>query len=256
MKHAAYLIVVAGVLMAGVAVADTPAKVSNEMCPVLTDQHIDPAIFTDYEGQRVYFCCQRCKKKFTENPAAYIANLPQFAANKTPSPNGAAAQLSEQTHEHGEEAGEVQGIARLVRFLGEFHVVAIHFPIALVLAALLAELLFVITGRTMFSGAAHYSVLLGAAGAIVAVALGLAAAEFEHFPADMARVLSIHRWLGIAGGVTMVLAGGFSVLSRCGKCGPGFVWPFRVLLLLSAGLVGVAGHFGAILVHGFEHFQW
>lgn len=272
MKRAAYLIAVAGLLMCGAAAADSPGKVSNEMCPVLTDQHIDPEIFTDYEGQRVYFCCPRCKKKFIENPAAYMGNLPQFASNvhSEPAPDHDAAHVHgaeadehkdgvhqpEADHDDDTDLDELHGIGRLVRFLGKFHVMVVHFPIALVLAAALAEMLFLLTGRSPLSEAAHFSVRLGAAGAIVAVVLGLAAAHFGHFPDEMARVLTAHRWLGIAGCVTMVLAGGCSVLSRCGKCGPGFVWPYRVLLLLSAGLVGVAGHFGAILVHGFEHFRW
>ena len=57
-------------------------------------------------------------------------------------------------------------------------------------------------------------------------------------------------------GVVTVLAGGLSVLSQHGEFSSRFVWPYRVLLLASAGLVGATGHFGAVLIYGFEHFQW
>ena len=52
--------------------------VSNAFCPVLTEEKIDPAISTLYKDQRVFFCCNKCQKKFLENPQAYAANLSLF----------------------------------------------------------------------------------------------------------------------------------------------------------------------------------
>ena len=46
-------------------------------CPVMGGA-INKAIFTEYKGKKVYFCCSPCKEKFDGEPEKYIAKLPQF----------------------------------------------------------------------------------------------------------------------------------------------------------------------------------
>ena len=46
-------------------------------CPVMGGA-INKAIFTEYKGKKVYFCCSPCEEKFKEEPEKYIAKLPQF----------------------------------------------------------------------------------------------------------------------------------------------------------------------------------
>ena len=46
-------------------------------CPVMGGA-INKAIFTEYKGKKVYFCCSPCKEKFEQEPEKYIAKLPQF----------------------------------------------------------------------------------------------------------------------------------------------------------------------------------
>ncbi len=60
----------------------TPAAVEmpdtlQKTCPVMGGP-IDPNIYIEYQGKRVYFCCKGCDQKFRENPEKYIADLPQF----------------------------------------------------------------------------------------------------------------------------------------------------------------------------------
>ena len=48
-------------------------------CAVVTSMEVDAAqakkgLFRDYEGQRYYFCCQGCVKKFDADPAQYAKN--------------------------------------------------------------------------------------------------------------------------------------------------------------------------------------
>ena len=47
------------------------------ICPVAAGQ-INKEIFVEYQGQKVYFCCEACKTDFNADPAKYLANLPQF----------------------------------------------------------------------------------------------------------------------------------------------------------------------------------
>jgi len=53
-----------------------PAAI-QPLCPVM-DGPIDPSVHTEYQGKRVYFCCQGCDKKFLANPELYLGKLPQF----------------------------------------------------------------------------------------------------------------------------------------------------------------------------------
>jgi YHS domain-containing protein len=47
-------------------------------CPVMGNP-IDKNIFIEYQGKKVYFCCNGCPDVFKADPAKYIAKLPQFA---------------------------------------------------------------------------------------------------------------------------------------------------------------------------------
>jgi len=52
--------------------------IEQKTCPVMDGNPIDPDIFIEYEGKKVYFCCPGCEEKFLENPEEYMAKLPQF----------------------------------------------------------------------------------------------------------------------------------------------------------------------------------
>ncbi len=53
------------------------AAAEQTTCPVMGGA-INKALFTEYKGKKVYFCCDGCKEKFEEAPEQYIAKLPQF----------------------------------------------------------------------------------------------------------------------------------------------------------------------------------
>ncbi len=59
-------------------VKEIASAVEQTTCPIMVGNAIDKAIFTEYKGKKVYFCCPMCKPKFEENPEKYIAKLPQF----------------------------------------------------------------------------------------------------------------------------------------------------------------------------------
>lgn len=47
-------------------------------CPI-TGGPIDKNIYTVYQGKKVYFCCEGCKRTFEKNPQKYLGKLPQFS---------------------------------------------------------------------------------------------------------------------------------------------------------------------------------
>lgn len=56
----------------------------QKVCPV-SDYDIDPAVFVEHEGKKVYFCCAGCIGSFQKDPAKYTAKLPQFGGKESPS---------------------------------------------------------------------------------------------------------------------------------------------------------------------------
>ncbi len=64
------------------AMMDKPAEavaavLEQTTCPIMGTA-INKALFTEYKGKKVYFCCPGCEDKFKEEPEKYIAKLPQF----------------------------------------------------------------------------------------------------------------------------------------------------------------------------------
>jgi len=51
------------------------------VCPVMGNP-IDPAVFVEYQGKKVYFCCRGCDKEFMKDPQKYLARLPQFQESR------------------------------------------------------------------------------------------------------------------------------------------------------------------------------
>ncbi|MCG8457133.1 MAG: hypothetical protein MI919_12705, partial [Holophagales bacterium] len=53
----------------------------NEMCPVLTEEKVDPGLTLHYGGQEIGFCCEECRYLFRENPERYLDQLSTIAAS-------------------------------------------------------------------------------------------------------------------------------------------------------------------------------
>jgi mono/diheme cytochrome c family protein/uncharacterized membrane protein len=134
----------------------------------------------------------------------------------------------------------------ILRSLGPFHLVAVHFPIALFVAAAFAELLSTLRGNRNLTPAVRFCVLLGAASAVISASLGWMHAWNGH-GAGSPQILRLHRWIGTAVAAWSISAALFSEWEeRRGVRSP---W-FRAWLFLGAILVAVEGHLGGILVHG------
>lgn len=132
---------------------------TNALCPVTPDEPVDPTIFSDYEGQRIYFCCQRCRRQFEASPAKYLPNLvltttestahghgdesPEDHHKNTEGQASSMAPPAVSQHADAEDDGHQHDHAsdhaleneagfgnRLLAWLGRFHPVIIHFPIA------------------------------------------------------------------------------------------------------------------------------
>jgi YHS domain-containing protein len=59
------------------AAEDATETIAQKTCPVM-GAPINEAIFVEYEGKKVYFCCKGCETQFEADPAKYVKDLPQF----------------------------------------------------------------------------------------------------------------------------------------------------------------------------------
>jgi YHS domain-containing protein len=50
------------------------ASAPQTLCPVMGFA-INPVIFSDFDGKRIYFCCSACPAEFKKNPAAFMEQL-------------------------------------------------------------------------------------------------------------------------------------------------------------------------------------
>ena len=143
--------------------------------------------------------------------------------------------------------------AKLIRWLGKFHPPAVHFPIALLTAAAVAELLRMATGKPAFDAITRYCIWFGTLTAVMAGALGWCAGGFRL--TNPSWVLMTHRWLGT---FTVACAGLVLLLSEASRCPDRrrTRMSFRVALLVVAVLVSATGYFGGTVVFGLNHYTW
>ena len=47
----------------------------QETCPVSGEKLTEKTVYTDFEGRRVYFCCEKCIAEFDKDPAGYLKKL-------------------------------------------------------------------------------------------------------------------------------------------------------------------------------------
>ncbi len=85
-KSAAAGAVLAFVLLAGgnASAAELP-KDANTTCPVMTKEDVDPDLFVEHKGERIYVCCAKCKKRFAQDPEKYLARMNRSDDGKTSS---------------------------------------------------------------------------------------------------------------------------------------------------------------------------
>lgn len=140
-------------------------------------------------------------------------------------------------------------------YVGRFHPVAVHFPIALLLAAALADVLGRIKGYAHLAHAAHFCSKIGALGALFAAPLGWLAAATAPVPYEPAWLLSAHRWSGIATTITACLAAGCACMQER-RASTKTARLFRVSLYAAAIAAAAAGHWGGMLTYGEHYFTW
>ena len=150
-------------------------------------------------------------------------------------------------HAHWGDNGPQTELERTIAKTGALHSVAVHFPIALMLAAALAQAMGLMTGRTGYADIVRFLVWTAAFGGLAAGLLGWAHAGPIASTED--GIMSIHRWLG-----TSLTIGLFAVAAavewhRRDASATTF-WTVNVLVFGAALAVSINGFLGGSLAHG------
>jgi len=77
------LALVLGIFAAGAGLAADPRP--QTVCPVLGG-NIDRKVYVDYQGERIYFCCQGCDAEFRKNPEKYMKKIQEQGITLEKSP--------------------------------------------------------------------------------------------------------------------------------------------------------------------------
>ncbi|MEZ6242939.1 MAG: DUF2231 domain-containing protein [Phycisphaerales bacterium] len=240
----------------GQAPASELGAIVNTMCPVMPDEPVDPLYTTEYEGMTIGLCCRKCLRKFEADPTPYLANLYLIMLD---SPQGADTFADEGDQPVATpEASDTPPVRKrephLVTWLGQFHPLATHLPIGMLVGAMFAELMLVLTRRDHFRHATAFCVGLGALTAVVAATLGWFNGGFVLL--DHHWIRATHRWLGTGTATLSLVTLAILVHASRPASEPRSRVVFRVSLLLTIALLTAAGFFGGALVYGLDHYAW
>ena len=228
---------------------EAPPPGANAFCPVDPGEPAEARFAVEHAGQTVYLCCGRCARQFRHDPERYIAelaHLPRIAEPEAP----VAAQAE---RAHAEPEPDLEGIERIAEYLGRFHVLSVHFPIGLLIAAAVSEMLGLMTRRPWLHDAARFCVWGGAIGTVIAVPLGWLLLGGDTHLDDF--ITAVHRQAGTVMFFWAIVLVVVMEIARH-KHGNAWSWAYRLMLLGGAALVGITGHFGGMMVHGTDYLQW
>lgn len=140
--------------------------------------------------------------------------------------------------------------------IGKFHVVIVHFPIALALVAVLADIIFVITKKMSFKDTSLYCLVLAAISAIPTVLTGLDRLKSMQptLSADMLHIAILHRNFALTSLVLLIAASTLR-LSQGKTFQKVWLVVYIILIIAIAGFISATGDYGGVLTHGPDYFS-
>ena len=145
---------------------------------------------------------------------------------------------------------------RLLKWFGKFHAASTHFPVALLLIAVLAEAAAWWLKRPEWTLLVRFLVVIGALSSIPTATLGW----LVDFPvtngSQLAGVYSVHKWMGTGTAIWAVICAVLLCMNECTE-GSAERRRFRGALMLGALLISVTGFLGGALVAGgLDHYKF
>ncbi len=132
-----------------------------------------------------------------------------------------------------------------VKFLGRFHIIALHLPVGVLILAAIVETAVFLRHRSsrVLAPAMNFILMVGATGSVVAVVFGIILARKGGF--GFAEFYA-HQAFGIATAIAALLT---MMLKLAADSRPAFTWPYRMIFALTMLIMTVGAHFGGNMVH-------
>lgn len=243
----AFTLVVLVTVLNRSAMADDAPVAINSVCPVMTDEPVEPEITLEFRGKTIGFCCERCRKKFKANPDRYLAALPQFVD---------AEQADAKKQAGGHADGSDPGVENEEEepFLGRLHPALVHFPLAGVPLALLGFLTWTVTSRDAFAKADVPPLLVSALASIAAVITGNIAHDAMSFSPSMQEIVDRHQFVSTAVMILTLLLTVFR-LWRWNRLEGRWRRVYGGGLCLASAMLMFTGYLGGSLVFGPDHLK-
>lgn len=146
-------------------------------------------------------------------------------------------------HEEHNETGRPDS---WMQWIGSFHFIFLHFPIALISTTVISEILFVRYARPIFDFASRFMLIAGAILAFPTAILGLTYSYTATYEGLLANFVWWHMWLGF---ITAVFALFVAIIREFWGISR-FYYMCLVLLFL---LVSITGFLGAGMTFGPDH---
>jgi uncharacterized membrane protein len=141
-------------------------------------------------------------------------------------------------------------LSKTLAWIGRFHAASTHFPVALLMVALVSEALAWMTKKESWLSCTRLLIVLGALSAANTAALG-----WLNDYSGVSEVYKIHKWLGTATALWALLSAGAAILFECREGSPERA-RLRGALFFGAVLVSVAGFLGGAITFGLDHYNW
>ena len=140
--------------------------------------------------------------------------------------------------------------------IGKLHVILVHFPIALALSAVLADVLYGITRNEFFRISGMYCLILAAIAIIPTVYTGWEMLEMEESKLSPVylSIAHTHRNLAITS-LVLVLSAAIVRISQKNHLKKWWIAVYAVLIVLITGFISVTGHYGGMLSLGKDYLS-
>ncbi len=106
---------------------------------------------------------------------------------------------------HEEHFQKIVNADILVKWLGQFHPISLHFPIALIVMTCVSEFLSLWFGNKLFKNASHFMIISAAITVIPTVLFGFAYAYETNYEGVLANIFWWHRSSGVFTGIFAIV---------------------------------------------------
>jgi len=156
-----------------------------------------------------------------------------------------------QVHQHGLDPIATPTTLKFwIQWIGNFHPIILHFPIALIVMTGFAELCNAFKPSHMFQNAARFMLFFAAVTALPTALLGLAYATHESHDGSIFLIFWWHRFTGIATAVLAIIVCILKELQFREKIKPVLYFIFLIGLI---ALITVTGFLGGEMTFGIGH---